>query len=162
MPGIKHKVSSVPSDGETIISAVELVESDVELPPVEPYVTISTEDVLTPRGLVAHEVRRWSKRGLTRWLAACPKVPVYVPLEADLGEVDPKKARPLPVYYDGYRIDVPKGRNVMVAKPIADIIEQSQQPFRTAQAQGIDLYRIDPDNPNDRGLEIPSMAGVAG
>lgn len=162
MPGIKHKVKAVPGDNETIVTAVELAEVDLELPPVDPYITETTEDILTPRGLVERKVRVWSKRGLSKWLAACPKVPVFVPLDADYGEVDPKKARPHPVYYDGFRIDVPKGRNVMVAKPIADIIEQSQQPYRTAQSQGIDLYKIDPDNPNDRGMEIPSAAAVAG
>lgn len=162
MPGIKHKVRPVDGDGETIVSAVELAEADVALPDPEPYVTVTTEDVLTARGLVAKEIRRWTKAGLSRWLAKCPKVPVYVPLDRELGEVDAAKARPLPVYYDGYRIDVPKGRNVMVAKPIAEIVENMQTEYRTAQAQGIDLFRIDPENPNDRGLEIPSMAAVAG
>lgn len=169
MPGPKnrggvsaHTISQIAGDGESIVTAVEVVGEDLEIPSTEGYVTKTMHRERTPDGIREEPEYRWTKPGLSRWLSVCPKVAVNIPLDRDLGETDPKTARPHPVYYDGFRIDIPKGRTVMVAKPIADVIANMQTEYRTAQSLGIDLYRINSDNPNDHGYEVPALSAVAG
>jgi hypothetical protein len=165
MPGIKqvprpHSVDPIKGDGNSIVTAVELVEGDLEIPSTEGYVSSRKRTTRTEDGAIDVVEWYWTKAKLSQWLSICPKVPVNIPLDRDLGETNPATARPHPVYYDGFRIDVPKGRTVMVAKPIADIIENMQTEYRTAQSLGIDLYRINPDDPSDHGYEIPALAAA--
>lgn len=168
MPGPKHRggvsahtINPLAGDGESIVTAVELLDENLELPSTEGYVSVRMHRQKTADGIVEEADYYWTKAKLSKWLSLCPKVSVNIPIDRDLGETNPQTARPLAVYYDGFRIDVPKGRTVMVAKPIADVIENMQTEYRTAQSLGIDLYRIDPDNPNDHGYEIPALGAVA-
>jgi hypothetical protein len=169
MPGIKrggsaaaHAIAPVKGDGESIITAVEIADEDIELPSTEGYVSTRKHRTKTPDGVVDEPEWYWTKKGLSAWLSVCPKVAVRVDIDREIGETNPQTARPLSVYYDGFRIDVPKGRTVMVAKPIADVIANMQTEFRTAQSRGIDLYLINPDDPTDHGYEIPALAAVSG
>ena len=159
MPGPKrHSIASAAGDGESIVNVVEVVKGDLELPSTEGYVSSREVRTKTPDGVIVETEHYWTKKGLTRWLAACPKTMVKIDLDQISGEKNPKTARPWPVTIDGFRIDVPKGVAVMVPVPIAQIIENMQAEYRTAQSQGIDLYRIDPNDPTDYGLEIPALA----
>lgn len=167
MPGPKrqggasaHTISQIAGDGESIVTAVEVMAEDLVIPSTEGYVSTRMHRQRTADGIVEEPEWYWTKRGLSKWLSVCPKVAVRLDIDRDLGETNPATARPHPVYYDGFRIDVPKGRTVMVAKPIADVIANMQTEYRTAQSQGIDLYRIDPDDPNDHGYEIPALGAV--
>lgn len=90
----------------------------------------------------------WTKNKLMQWLAACPRVMVSVPLDPSNDPGDPQQARPHQVIYDGYRFDIPKGEPVEVPSPIAEIVQQGQQKFRTAQSRGLDMLTITPQNPN--------------
>lgn len=160
MPGIKNNTRA-PRPDESLMEYVEASSDDLECPSTEGYVTTKKVKTRTVEGIVEDTEYTWSKAGLRRWLEACPKVLVFIKTE-DLNDgVDVKKMRPTPVYIDGYRFDVRKGVPVWVPKPIADIIENMQTPFRTADSQGLDRYLINPDNPNDRGLEYPAAAAAA-
>lgn len=160
MPGPKRsQVASMPTDGEAIVNVIEIEETDLEVPSTEGYVSTREVKTKTPDGLVTETEYYWTKKQLARWLAACPKISIQVELDQISGETNPATARPWPVYIDGYRIDVPKGVSVRVPLPIAQILWNMQTEYRTSQSKGIDLYRIDPNNPNDYGLEIPALSG---
>ena len=159
MPGPKHRMPPTAGDGLSIVTAVEPADdSSLEVPSTQGYVSSREVRTKTPDGVIVETEHYWTKRGLARWLAACPKVLVKVDLDQISGERDPARARPLPVYIDGFRIDVPKGTPQMVALPVAQIIWNMEAEFRTAQSRGIDLYRINPNDPTDHGLEIPALA----
>lgn len=160
MPGPKrHQIAAMPADGESIVNVVEVAKTDLEMPSTEGYVSVRTVRTKAPDGVIEEVESYWTKAGLSRWLARCPKVMVKIDLDHVSGETNPATARPWPVFIDGFRIDVPKGVNVMVPLPVAQIVENMQTEYRTSQSQGIDLYRIDPNDPNDYGLEIPALAG---
>lgn len=159
MPGPKKLVTqSLPGDNLSIVSDVDVSSEGLECPSTEGYITKRTVKTRTPDGVIEDTEFVWTRKGLEGWLKACPKVPVYIQLdEANDGD-DPSKVPPLYVIYDGIRIPVKKGRQQLVALPIAEIIENMQTKYRTAQSQGIDLYTINPHDPSDRGYEVPSLA----
>lgn len=161
MPGPKKiATQSLPGDNVSIVSDVDVSAEGLECPSTDGYITVRTVKTRTPEGVIEDVEKVWTRRGLEAWLKACPKVPVFIQLEGANDGDDPEKARPLYVIYDGIRIPVKKGRSVMVALPIAEIIANMQTKYRTAQSRGIDLYTINPHDPSDRGYEIPSLAAV--
>lgn len=145
-----------------IISAVEIPDAYEDLPSTEGYVSMRKYRQRTADGMVEEPEYYWTKTKLDAYLKTCPKVPLFIPLDRERGQTNAKDAPPHPVFIDGIRINVPVGINVLVALPIARIIENMQAEYRTAQSQGLDLYTINPDNPDDRGYEIPALGAVAG
>lgn len=161
MPGPKKiATQSLPADGLSIVEDVTVSAEGLECPSTDGHVSVRKVRTRTADGIVEDEERYWTKAGLQRWLAACPKVAVNIPLDPINDGDEPAKASPHSVIYDGIRIPIPKGRSVMVALPVAEIIANMQTKYRTAQSQGIDLYTINPHDPSDRGYEIPSLAAV--
>lgn len=162
MPGPKQQSVRMARPNEPLISDMEAPAEELECPSTEGYVTAKKVKTKTIEGIVEDTEYSWTKRGLERWLAACPKKLVFIKTD-DLNDgVDVNKMRKHPVYIDGYRFEVSKGKPVWVPKPIGDIIEQSQQPFRTSQAVGIDLYKIDDLSVEYGGQEFPALGAVAG
>lgn len=161
MPGPKKvQRDAIPGDGLSIVSDVEVSSEGLECPSTEGYVTARKVRTKTPDGVVEDIDYVWTKAGLSKWLADCPKVLVHIPLDPINDGKDAAKARPLLVYIDGFPIPVKKGRGQMVALPVAEIIQNMQTEYRTAQSQGIDLYTINPEDPADRGYEVPSLAAA--
>lgn len=159
MPGPKRlNRESLPADGDSIISDVDLSMDGLELPSTEGYVTVRKVRTRTADGIVEDEEKVWTRKGLTAWFKVCPRVQVTIPLDPGNDPKDAAKAQPHLVIIDGIKIPVKKGRPQLVPLPVAQIIEQMQTEYRTAQSQGIDLYTISRDDPNDRGYEVPSMA----
>ena len=143
------------------MEVLEASSDDLACPSTEGYVTVKKVKVKTIEGISEDTEYSWTKKGLERWLAACPKVLVFIKTD-DLNDgQDVAKMRPHPVYIDGYRFDVKKGVAVWVPKPVAEIIENMQTPFRTADAQGIDRYKIDDPTAAYGGLEYPSATTAA-
>lgn len=161
MPGPKRLATpSLAADASlSIVSDVDLSTEGLACPPVDPYITVRKVRTKTPDGIVEDEERTWTRKGLAAWLAACPKVQVTIPLDPINDPKDVSKAQPHYVIWDGIRIPIKKGRPQLVPLPIADVIANMQAQYRTAQSQGIDLYTINPDDPSDRGYEIPALAG---
>jgi hypothetical protein len=99
----------------------------------------------------------WTKRGLERWFRACPRVSVTIPHDRGADPSDPESNRPLVVIYDGHPFEpIPRGEPYDVPAPIAEIIQQSQQPHPTAQSANIDPFTITDRNP--RGAELGGNA----
>lgn len=163
MPGPKRGAGAAAPARYTTPGIVEVLDDaaePAELPDPRPYQTVSYFETTGPGGqTVRHEQWNWNRRSLAKWLAACPKATVFIPLDPNNDGEDPAKARPYTVRIDGIPIDVPKGRPVQVARPIAEIIEQAQQKYRTAQSQGLDTYAIKADD--ELGRFIPDMSDVA-
>lgn len=160
MPGPKIKHATVAGDGLSVVSAVDVVPESNELPSMDGYITVVNKKTRLPDGTVRDDVERtWQRRPLMKWLSLCPKAQVHIRSEGAGDPTGKRKPRPYPVYYDGIRIDIPVGTPQMVALPIAEIVWQSQQEYRTAQVRGVELYLIDPEAPDDHGLEVPGMAG---
>lgn len=159
MPGVKKLAAqSLPGDHLSIVEDVDVSSEGLECPSTDGYITRRVVKTRTPDGVIEDEERVWTKKGLEGWLKACPKVPVFVQVDEVNEGDDLSKVPPLYVIYDGIRIPVRKGRPQLVALPIAEIIQNMQTKYRTAQSQGIDLYTINPHDPNDRGYEVPSLA----
>jgi hypothetical protein len=161
MPGPKRQGVRPAQPNEPLISVLDTETEDLECPSTEGYVTAKKVKTKTIEGIVEDTEYAWTKRGLERWLKDCPKKLVFIKTD-DLNDgTDITKMAPHPVSIDGYRFEVSKGVPVWVPKPIADIIEQSQQPFRTSQAVGIDLYKIEDTTLAYGGQEFPAL-GAAG
>jgi hypothetical protein len=161
MPGPKQR--RAPDDlGAGLIADVEVAPDGADLPPTDTFIAKKIVKTRLPEGGYREdEDRYWTKKGLQAWLSACPKAQVFIQLDTTNGEKNAETARPHRVGYDGIWFNVPKGKNVMVPLPIAQIVWEMQKEYRTAQSQGIELYTINPDSPEDRGYEIPAMAGAA-
>ena len=162
MPGPKKPlIAPTSGDGVSIVTAVEVPnEATLELPDVDPYRSKRTRRSKAMGETVEEVEYYWTKKGLSQWLSLCPKVAVHLSIDRDYGETTPANARPHKVYIDGFRIDVPKGRTVMVALPIAQALQQMQEEYRTAQSQGIDLYVIDTENAEYGGYETAASAAA--
>lgn len=156
MPGPKKATAAAGATsggGTALIERVNETGPDASaLPSTEPYRSKKQVRMRGPDGYYEETEYSWTKRGLTRWLAACPKVMVNVPRDPTNDPDDLNKPANLPIYYDGYLFEVPKGESVMVPQPIAEIIANTQKKYRTAQAQGVRLFEITRDNPD--GFEI--------
>lgn len=156
MPGPKKAAGAAglaPAGGAGLIQRVNETGPDASaLPSTEPYLSKKQVRMRGPDGYYEETEFSWTKRGLSRWLAACPKVMVNVPRDPTTDPDDLNKPALMPIYYDGYLFEVPKGESVMVPQPIAEIIANTQTKYRTAQAQGVRLFEITRDNPD--GYEI--------
>ena len=91
---------------------------------------------------------KWPAERAYAYLASCPKVPVYVQM------TDAERASGRTVYQDvgwqGWWVQVPKGRTVYVPSPLASLIEASQLRLASKQARdqrAIDLMLITPERP---------------
>ena len=153
MPGPKRQPYSGGTPG--IVEVLDEAPESVELPDPRPYQTRTEFQVETTGGVKTYEQWNWNKRNLAKWLSACPKATIFIPLDPNNDGDDVMKARPAVVRIDGIPIEIPKGRSVRVARPIAEIIQQSQQKFRTAQSKGLDTYTIKADD--DLGRYLPQM-----
>lgn len=162
MPGPKQHNVRPARPNEPLISRLEAPAETLECPSTEGYITAKKVKTRTIEGIIEDTEYSWTKRGLERWLAACPRKVVYIKSDPVNDGADPAKMRPHPVFIDGYRFDVPKDDTIEVPLPIAEIIEQSQQQFRTSQAVGIDLYKIEDLTVEYGGQEFPSLGAVAG
>lgn len=161
MPGPKRlQRNAIPGDGLSIVSDIDVSDDGLECPSTEGYVTARNVRTKTPDGVVEDIDYVWTRAGLSKWLAACPKVQVFIPLDPANDGKDASKARPQMVFIDGFPIPVKKGRAQLVALPVAEIIQNMQNEYRTAQSQGIDLYTINPEDPGDRGYEVPTLAAA--
>jgi hypothetical protein len=160
MPGPKKpNIAPVAGDGLSIVTAVEVpAESTLELPSVDGYRSERKRKVRTADGPEVETEYYWTKKNLSAWLAKCPKVSVHLNIDKDYGETNARNARPHKVYIDGHRIEVPKGRPVLVALPVALILQQMEEEYRTAQIQGIDLYLIDTNDAEYGGYETTAPA----
>lgn len=99
-----------------------------------------------PEGVGETGGTKWPQAKAFAYLAACPKVGVYIPLTND------DRARyappPLIVTWNGWSIPVPKGAFWLVPAPIASIVENMLQAKRTEQARlarAIDMMLMAPD-----------------
>lgn len=96
----------------------------------------------------------WTRRGLSRWLAVCPKVTVTVRPDRSFDPETDGTPRPLLVIYDGFRFDVPVGEPVEIPLPIAEIVRWSQRRHRTSQAAGLDQLAISESNPDGMYIDF--------
>jgi hypothetical protein len=101
-----------------------------------------------PDGLGVEGHTKWPRAKALAYLAACPKLPVYVPLSRD------EEGRAGTFYefvgWNGWGLSVPKGKTVYAPLPIVEILQQQQERYRTIQAKralAVDMMLITPDNP---------------
>lgn len=80
---------------------------------------------------------KWGKRRAKAFLASCPTRHVTIERTNDDIAYETKTGKPAYQYvgWNGWAYPVPKGRNVEVPEPIAQILDQSRELFRTAQAR---------------------------
>jgi hypothetical protein len=80
---------------------------------------------------------KWSKRRAREFMAAQPKRAVMIERTADDLKQEQETGKPVHqfVMWNGWSYLVPKGRVVEVPEPIAAILDQSRELFRTTQAR---------------------------
>jgi hypothetical protein len=80
---------------------------------------------------------KWSKRRAKAYLESCPRRPVVIERTNDDVKYETEQGQPAYQYvgWNGWAYPVPKGRSVDVPEPIAQILEQSRELFRTTQAR---------------------------
>lgn len=88
---------------------------------------------------------KWSKRRATAFLASCPKRTVMIERTNDDIKVETDTGKPVgqPVIWNGWMVTIPKGRPVPVPEPIAAILDNQREIFRTAQARERRAFLID-------------------
>ncbi len=152
MPGPKNATRPISAASSALVEVLGEAADDTQMPDPRQFQrpTIRTSKVLGET--VREEEWAWTKTTLSKFLAACPKMTVLIPLDPNNDGDDPKKARPAVVRIDGIPIEIPKGLSVRVPRPVGEIVAQSQQKFRTAQSQGLDLYTIKADATGDAAL----------
>lgn len=156
MPGpVKQPTLDGATPKVTPVNAASLIRragatAVAEIPDPAPYQAVKKIRLKGADGstLEIDDTRWASKAKLMQWLSICPAVMVSIPLDPSNDPEDTTKTQNHYVGYDGYPFYIPKGEPVEVPAPIAEIVRQSQQKYRTAQARGLDLLTISPKNPN--------------
>ncbi len=152
MPGIKGATRPISAASSPLVEIIGDVDEGSEMPNPRDFQRPSIRTSKVMGETIREEEWAWSKTTLSKFLAACPKMTVLIPLDPNNDGDDPKKARPAIVRIDGIPIEIPKGLAVRVPRPVGEIVAQSQQKFRTAQSQGLDLYTIKADATGDAAL----------
>ena len=154
MPGpVKQPTLDGAAPRVTPVNAASLIRragamATAEIPDPAPYQSHRTMRIKSDGNMLEVDDTYWTKVKLMQWLSACPAVMVSIPFDPSNDPEDLSATRAWPVIYDGYPFYIPKGEPVEVPAPIAEIVKQSQQKYRTAQARGLDLLTISPQNPN--------------
>lgn len=145
--------------GDGLTEYVDSADAGPELPDPRPYQRKVERPMVLPGGVVKKEIAyEWDLRGLRRWLIACPKLTISIPL----GPNDPQPPAQSwhHVWYDGYLYPIEKGQTLRVPAPIALIVKQMQQPVRTAQATGQSMFEINPMNPRGAYIDYEGTGKV--
>jgi len=100
---------------------------------------------------------KWSATKARRFLESCPKEWITVERSDDDRKFETETGRPTyqVVIWNGWRVMVPKGKSVEVPAPIAEILEQSAQIFRTDQAREAQAFFNDIGE--GLGIELPGL-----
>jgi len=95
-------------------------------------------DEATPAGSVGGRPK-WSRRRAKAFLESCPTRTVMIERNADDKRYQEAAGEPAYQYctWNGWPYLVPKGEIVAVPEPIAQLIDQLQDPFPTAQSRGM-------------------------
>ena len=100
---------------------------------------------------------KWSAARARRFLESCPKRWITVERSDDDRKFETETGKPTyqVVIWNGWRLMVPKGKSVEVPAPIADILEQAGQIFRTDQAREAQAFFNDIGE--GLGIELPGL-----
>ena len=106
--------------------------------------TLSVPEAQAPPAEVGGR-SKWSKRRAREFLASCPKRAVMIERTGDDLKQEQETGKPVHqfVMWNGWSYLVPKGRVVEVPEPIAAILDQSRELFRTAQAREAKTFFTD-------------------
>jgi hypothetical protein len=134
-----------------------------EVEPARPIPVLTATPNLTGNG------PKWTRQKALDFLQAQLMTSVYIPLTDD--EIGRGGTYYAPVGWNGWHIPVPKGREVRVPAPIAEIVQQSLQYYRTVQAHearaDFNTMLVTPDRPEglllmDRSPEYVEASYRAG
>lgn len=139
MPGVKSLPPDVapdvaPDDAADLrATAAGGATLDDPAPPLTPEQAewVRRNTLPPPESAVGDGPTKWPRAKALAFLTSCPQLPVFVPLGFD--EINKPGDHTCTVIWNGWGWTFPKGKTAYVPQPIAEIIEQGQQPVRTKQ-----------------------------
>lgn len=123
---------------------------------ITPRRVVQGIDMSSPENAPDMPEGEWSLGHIVQFLARQPKVPVYIPRES----WEPKQGDCFQMIgYNGHIFTIRKGSSELVPAPIAEIVEQMQDPFPTSQAKAsqraiTDIRDLPPGPMGMSGIEV--------